>query len=115
MARIMDLSADGELAQDLVRAKLAELDAERRRLRAELEQARVAVPEEGAIQEAIRTALADVADLVRGDPEGAREALASAEGYRLEGAIEVRTGALDGERRYGQVAGAGFEPATCGL
>jgi len=59
--------------------------------------------------------------------EGAREALRellggeplrvvrSAEGYRLEGAIEVRTGALDGERRYGQVAGAGFEPATCGL
>ena len=52
MARLVDLAADGDMAADLVRAKLAELEVERARLRGDLARASAALPEPGAVAEA---------------------------------------------------------------
>ena len=130
MAHLLDVAADGDMAAALVRSKLADLEAERARLRVDLAEAEAEVPEPGAVADAIHRALSDVSALLRGDPQGAREALrallgneplrvvASEDGYRLEGAVDLIP-ATPGKEPQGppvvQVAGAGFEPATCGL
>ena len=117
----------GKQAADRVRAKLADHDAERARLLAELAQARALVPEPGEVADAIHRALLEVREMLRGDPQGAREALraflggeplrvvSDGSGYRLEGAVDLIPAAPTAGPPVVQVAGAGFEPATCGL
>jgi hypothetical protein len=107
-----------------VRAKLADLESERQALREKLAAARSRVPERGAIVAAIRRALEDVVGLLRGDTEGAREglrallggeplrAVADGAAYRLEGALEVRTG--DPTERPPVLAGSGGVIRTSG-
>src|SRR5262249_38393271 len=120
----------GDMAAALVRSKLADLEAERARLRVDLAEAEAEVPEPGAVADAIHRALSDVSALLRGDPQGARAALrallgnaplrvlASEAGPRAEGAVAWRP-APPGKQPEGppvvQVAGAGLEPATGGL
>ncbi len=124
-ARLVDLAADGDLGAEAARAKLTALEAERRGLRERLTTARSKAPAPGAVADAIRRALADVAGLLHGDTEGARDALrallggeplravADGAGYRLEGALEVQTG---GPKARPPVAvGSGGRIRTCDL
>ncbi len=134
MDALLALLVNDAMPADRVREQLAELEAKRRGLRRELEAARAAAPAPGAVAEALRRALGAVAAVLRGDPAVAREALRGLLGaeplrlvfgadgvYRLVGALEVDTGCpADGSAAVAEppakgVAGAGFEPATCGL
>ncbi len=125
---MIDLAAEvGEMGH--AKRRLRELKAEREVLASEAAQARAYVPTLEELMPAIHKRLEDLEGMLKEDVPRGRLALGSLlgekrlrvyPGGRIEGMATLRANELaapsgSSGRRVSVVAGAGFEPATCGL
>ena len=125
---MLDLAAElGDL--EAAKAKLRELRQERERLAADLARTERALPTIAELEPLVRAKLRDLKATLRADVGLGHLTLGGLLGEdrlrvyadgRIEGTATLRPGTLSAPRRTSGpidsvVAGAGFEPATCGL
>ena len=128
IARTLELASEvGDLA--VAKDRLRVLKAEREQLVSELARARVSLPTVEELKPHLREKLAELDAMLRADTARGRLTLGALLGDerlrvyadgRIEGTATLAPGMLSAprrtpERRAAVVAGAGFEPATCGL